>query len=186
MPSGAIVLESGVIAHEGEESFSAFVSLHRERARRLAWRLVGGDEAAAEDIAQDAFIKAYRNLKTFRGEASLETWFYRILVRQAQDYRRWRAVRTLWHNMWAQEPQAEERDFGDPGLRHRITAALERLSRRQREIFILVHFEGFTVQECADLLKKSVGTVKSHLHRALVTLREELADLQELQGEVRP
>jgi DNA-directed RNA polymerase specialized sigma24 family protein len=46
----------------------------------------------------------------------------------------------------------------------------------------LVHLEGFTVQECAELLGKPIGTVKSHLHRALTTLREELADLQELRG----
>lgn len=186
MLSGVTALESEPAAMERADSFSTFVALHRERARRLAWRLVGGDEAAAEDIAQDAFVKAYRGLGNFRGEASFETWFYRIVVRQAQDYRRWRAVRALWSHMWEQEPQAEGRDLGDPGLRRRIAAALDRLSRRQREIFILVHFEGFTVQACAELLRKPVGTVKSHLHRALVALRKELADLQESKGGVQP
>ena len=93
---GVGIAEMRVLPWEREECFSTFVALQRDRARRLAWRLVGGDEAAAEDVTQEAFVKAYQALDSFRGEASLETWFYRILVRQAHNYRRWRAVRTLW------------------------------------------------------------------------------------------
>ena len=66
---------------------------------------------------------------------------------------------------------------GDPVLRARIASALERLSRRQREAFVLVHMEGFTLRETAELLGRAEGTVKSHLHRALRTLREELEDV---------
>lgn len=176
-------MAKGVVPVEREERFSAFVASHRERARRLAWRLIGGDEAAADDVTQDALVKAYQALSSFREDSSLATWFYRILVRQAQNYRRWRAVRELWHGVAETEPADPSTDNpGDPGLRRRITKALDRLSRRQREAFILVHLEGFTVQECADLLGKPVGTVKSHLHRALVLLRHELADLHELVG----
>lgn len=173
--------ELGTMTAEREVCFSTFVVSQRDRARRLAWRLVGGDEAAAEDVTQDAFVKAYQALDDFRGEASLETWFYRILVRQAHNYRRWRAVRNMWHSP-SEEELADPTvvTLGDPGLRRRIATALDQLSRRQREAFILVHLEGFTVQECADFLGKPSGTVKSHLHRALVALRMELADLKEL------
>lgn len=184
---GVGVWETEVTAAEREERFSAFVASHRERARRLAWRLVGGDEAAAEDVTQDALVRAYQALPGFREDASLATWFYRILVRQAQNYRRWRAVRELWGGGWKEAPPAYSSDgFGDPGLRRRIARALDCLSRRQREAFILVHLEGFTVQESADLLGKPAGTVKSHLHRALTALRRELADLHEHSGDPRP
>jgi len=184
MGPGVDALAIEAAAAEREECFSAFVGSHRERARRLAWRLVGGDEAAAEDVTQDAFVKAYQALGNFRGDASLETWFYRILVRQAHNYRRWRAVRDVWNRTWAEDlPDSSAEILGDPGLRQRIAQALARLSHRQREAFILVHLEGFTVQECAELLGKPLGTVKSHLHRALTTLRIELADLQELIGD---
>ncbi len=181
---GVGIAEMGALPAEREACFSTFVTLQRDRARRLAWRLVGGDEAAAEDVTQEAFVRAYQALDRFRGEASLETWFYRILVRQAHNYRRWRAVRVLWHS----ESEAEPADptstvQGDPGLRRRIAQALDQLSRRQREAFVLVHLEGFTVQECADFLGKPSGTVKSHLHRALVRLRAELADLSEGTGD---
>ena len=181
---GVGIAEMGALPAEREECFGTFVALQRDRARRLAWRLVGGDEAAAEDVTQEAFVKAYQAFDRFRGEASLETWFYRILVRQAHNYRRWRAVRTLWQREGEEEfPDPTPAVQGDPGLRRRIAQALERLSRRQREAFVLVHLEGFTVQECADFLGKPSGTVKSHLHRALVKLRAELADLNEGPGD---
>jgi RNA polymerase sigma-70 factor (ECF subfamily) len=116
-----------------EERFAAFVVSHRDRARRLAWRLVGGDEGAAEDVCQDAFVKAYRALDRFRGDSSIETWFYRILVRQAHNHRRWRAVRERWGAVTDAEPRDPSPvGQGDPGLRRRIAEALSQLTRRQR------------------------------------------------------
>jgi RNA polymerase sigma-70 factor (ECF subfamily) len=67
--------------------------------------------------------------------------------------------------------------MSDPALRRRIASAIGHLSRRQREAFVLVHLEGFTVREAARLMARSQGTVKSHLHRALRALRAELDDL---------
>ncbi|MCY4387286.1 MAG: RNA polymerase sigma factor [Desulfurellaceae bacterium] len=178
------IAEMGALPAEREECFGTFVALQRDRARRLAWRLVGGDEAAAEDVTQEAFVRAYQALGRFRGEASLETWFYRILVRQAHNYRRWRAVRTLWQRESVEEPiDPTSAVQSDPGLRRRIAQALDQLSRRQREAFVLVYLEGFTVQECADFLGSPSGTVKSHLHRALVKMRTELADLNDETGD---
>jgi RNA polymerase sigma-70 factor (ECF subfamily) len=169
---------------EGVEArFGAFVHSHRERAVRLAWRLVGGDDAAAEDVAQDAFLRAYRALARFREESTLETWFYRILVRQAHNYRRWRAVRELWSRSASHDPRdPAPRGPGDPVIRRRISEALEQLTRSQREAFVLVHMEGFTVREASGLMRRTEGTVKSHLHRALRGLRRELGDLRSPDG----
>jgi RNA polymerase sigma-70 factor (ECF subfamily) len=183
MVAGAAAVETPVAAATLEQRFSAFVASHRDQARRLAWRLTGGDEAAADDVTQEAFVKAYRALGRFREDSKLETWFYPILVRQAHNHRRWRAVRQRWSGASSEEaadPSSEAP--GDPGLRRRIAEALGHLTRRQREAFILVHLEGFTVSECAELLGKPMGTVKSHLHRALRTLRAELADLHDFTG----
>jgi len=173
----------GLETSELELRFAAFVASHRDRARRLAWRLVGGDSGAAEDVAQDAFLRAYRSLGRFREEASLSTWFYRILVRQAANHRRWRSVRERlggWGNPDAPDPNTVP--AGDPALRQRIGDAMEGLTRRQREVFVLIHLEGFTVRETAGLLGRPEGTVKSHLHRALARLRRELSDLRESEG----
>lgn len=161
------------------ETFEAFVESHRDRAVRLAFRLVRGDEAAAEDVAQNAFLRAYRALADFRGDARVDTWFYRILVREAHRHRRWQAVRRLWTVAADDAPEpVDEHPDPDAGLRKRIAAALERLTAAQRETFVLVHLEGFSVSETAAILGKASGTVKSHLHRALATLREDLADLR--------
>jgi RNA polymerase sigma-70 factor (ECF subfamily) len=176
--AGALPLGAREDACSQEARFEAFVASHRERAVRLAWRLVGSDLDAAEDVVQDAFVRAYRALGRFRGEAGLGTWFYRILVRQAAHHRRWRAVRDRFGARDAPE-QGGATPYGDPGVRRRILKALENLTRAQREAFVLVHLEGFSVRESADLLGKPQGTVKSHLHRALRSLRQDLADLHE-------
>ena len=183
MMAEALVQDPPVVALELEQRFQMFVASHRDRARRLAWRLVGGDDAAAEDVVQEAFIKAYRALGQFREEASLATWFYRIVVRQAHNYCRWRTVRETWSALWQGGlPHAAAQESGDPLLRRRIAKALAQLSRSQKEAFVLVHMEGFSVREAAALMGKPEGTVKSHLHRALQALRSALADLAEDMG----
>ena len=180
---GVISLDMTAGAAEREEQFRALVESHRERAVGLAWRLLGGDLAAAEDVAQEAFLKAYRGLARFRGESTLDTWFYRILVRQAESHRRWRAVRALWSGEVVDDPaDPSPAVTGDPVVQRRIATALSRLPAGQRQAFVLVHLEGFTVEEAAGLLGKATGTVKSHLHRALKALRADLADLRELTG----
>lgn len=161
-----------------EDRFQAFVHSHRARAVSLAWRLVGGDSAAAEDVAQQAFLQAWKALPGFRDEALLSTWFFRILVRQAAAHRRWRTLFGLRRDRFEREPASSSATTGDAGLRRRIASALDTLSRNQREAFVLVHLEGFTVVEAAEVLGVAPGTIKSHLHRALTMLRTELADLE--------
>jgi RNA polymerase sigma-70 factor, ECF subfamily len=146
----------------------------------MAWQLVGGDRAAAEDVAQEAFMRAYSGLDRFRDEARLSTWFFKILVRQAHNHRRRQRLRRWWTPVQPADAPTDE-PSSDPALRKRIASAIERLSRGQREAFVLVHLQGFTVAETAGVLGKAPGTIKSHLHRALRTLRTELSDLDEEQ-----
>ena len=82
----------GGIGRDLEQRFDAFVNGYRDRAVRIAWRLLGGD-AAAEDVAQEAFARAYRGLARFRDDAKLSTWFYRILVNEVRRHQRWRMLR---------------------------------------------------------------------------------------------
>ncbi len=152
-------------------------------AVRLAWRLVGGDDALAEDVAQEAFLKAFRALPRFRGEAELSTWFYRVLVHQAHSSTRKRATRRRLMQLFHIRGDAKSESttpMRDPGLQRRIGLALMQLTRAQREVFVLVHMEGRSVTQTAQLLRKAPGTVKSHLHRALEKMRGELCDLSPL------
>lgn len=165
-----------------EQRFDAFVAEHRDRAVALAWRLLGGDRAAAEDVAQQAFVRAWRGLDGFRGDAKLSTWFHRILVRQVRSHQRWHGVRhklgLLSHDgevpvMPVHEPTP------DGGMQNRIAQAMKTLSAGQREAFTCIHLEGLTIEETAEVLGRAPGTIKSHLHRALKKLRSELEDLRE-------
>ena len=163
-----------------EARFSVFVETNRSRAIGLAWRLLGPDQHAAEDIVQQAFLKAWDKLEGFRGEAELSTWFYTIVIRQVRSHQRRMAIRRKFAFM--DRFDAARPAFapvGDTGLRQRISEALHCLSAGQREAFVLVHLEGYTITEAARVLNRSPGTIKSHLHRALKGLRERLGDLKE-------
>jgi RNA polymerase sigma-70 factor (ECF subfamily) len=169
---------SNAVSTERERRFEALVSEQRDRAIGLAWRMLGGDAAAAEDVAQEAFLRAYRGLASFREDAQLTTWFFRILVNEVQRHRRWRWVRERSAGEMPEEPRdPAARVDSDPMLRARMVRAIDRLSRGQREAFVLVHLEGMTIRETAEVTGRAVGTIKSHLHRALRALRSELADL---------
>ena len=168
------------VATDREARFAAFVADHREQAVRMAWRLTGGDQATAEEVAQEAFLRAHRALDRFRGEAALSTWFYRILVRQAANHRRWAGVRQYWGGLFKEDaPDPRPAPRGDPALRQRIDEAMDLLSPHQRAVFTLVHLEGFTVEETAEIVGCATGTAKSHLHRALKSLRVTLATARE-------
>jgi RNA polymerase sigma-70 factor (ECF subfamily) len=179
MEPTAQALEVRAASLEREQRFFAFVEAHQERAVRMAWRLIGRDHDAAEDVAQQAFFKAYRGLDRFRENSTLTTWFYRILINEARSHRRWRALRDRWHTVWVDDttPDPAPTANPDPALQRRLAAALDHLAHGQREVFVLVYLEGLTLEQTAAHLGKALGTVKSQLHRALRILRVELADL---------
>lgn len=175
-------------AEDREIRFEQLVREERERMVAMAYHLVGADREAAKDVAQEAFLKAYQALPGFREEASLRTWLIRIVINQAHKHRRSQALRSRLGMIWPgldRKPEPEpaaagplpDRKAEDKSDRARIAASLEKLSSGQRSAFALVHLEEMTVEEAAQVLKKSPGTIKSHLHRALAQLRRDLADL---------
>ena len=160
--------------------FRALVDEQQDAAIRTARRLLGGD-SAAEDVTQEAFLRAYKGLPRFRGDASLRTWFFRILIREVQRHKRWQVLRRIWSTDSTSEMDlpAAHRPSGDSALRRRIETAVDELPQRQREAFVLVHLEQFTVKEAAEMLGVTLGTAKVHIHRATKALRQSLGDLQE-------
>jgi RNA polymerase sigma-70 factor, ECF subfamily len=151
-----------------EQRFFALVEAHQERAVRVAWHLIGGDGDAAEDIAQQAFLKAYRGLHRFRDDAALATWFYRILVNEARSHRRWRMLRDHWHAIWAAEagPDSVAAASPAPGLQQRLAQALDRLTGTQREVFVLVYLEGFTLEQTDRPPRSPLGPLPRRARRA--------------------
>ncbi len=138
-----------------------------------------GDPVNAEDIAQDVFLKAYQNLKTFKPKASIYTWLYRIAVNTCIDYKRKVSFESMFRHQQHNEGIIENEPSRDPspeslyGSRQTVTAlkkALGKLSQKLKAVIIMKEVEGLSYEEIADTLDISIGTVKSRISRA----REEL------------
>ena len=145
--------------------------LHWPRAHRAAL-LVVHDTAAAEDIAQEAFVSALRSLDRFDRRRPFGPWLHRIVVNRAIDWSRTRALRN-------EAPLAAGLDSGDwdvPGspISDEIAAALVALDPDRRAVIVLRYLLDYTPGEIADLLELPRGTVNSRLRRALDELSEEV------------
>jgi len=173
-----------------QAGFETLMRHHAAKVVGLATRLLG-DRNEAEDLAHEAFLRLHRALPGFRGESSIATWLYRTTTRLAIDHlRRERLKRKLFffrqHDDDPDPLETVNDPRGNPGrdlqarqaMQH-LHQAMHKLSARQRAVFVLRHFEGLPLQEIADLLGLQTGTVKIHLHRAVTTLRAELADVYE-------
>jgi RNA polymerase sigma-70 factor (ECF subfamily) len=144
---------------------------HRRRVFSLTARIAGIEEA--EELTQEVFSKAFRALPHFRGDAQLSTWLYRMAVNAALTYStriKARARRSVTDEELVALP-ADNRPEGDPRLRDRLTAALERLPAGYRAVLVLHDVEGLQHEEIAKILGCRVGTSKSQLHKARAKMR---------------
>ena len=157
----------------------------------LLYRLTE-DPEEARDLTQETFLQAFRHLASFRGDADLRTWLYRIAVNQARNRWRWWKRRRRDRTVSLDAPVSEEIDTpfsaglkSDEGLdperqalaRERelmLYAALKSLSRPYREVIVLRDIEGLSYEEVAATLDLNVGTVKSRLNRGRTELRRRL------------
>jgi RNA polymerase sigma-70 factor (ECF subfamily) len=173
--------------------FALLVDRYKDRALTLALRLVRNREEA-EELVQDAFVRAYRNLRSFRGDSAFRTWFYRILYNVCMTSVRRRAKREPILYLDGQPEMYES--VPDTGM----TTALDQLEEKEiagilsdelgklpdkyRTALTLFYTEEMSYEEVGEIAGLPVGTVKSHLFRARSLLRERLVN--RLQEEVIP
>ncbi len=165
------------------DAFGELVRLHQDRLFTAMVHVVGCP-AEAEDVVQETFIRAYRKLDRFRGQANFYTWLYRIAFNRFVDRRRTqRPTRSLDAEMHQLEQRAtsEEQSPSRPlelqEQNLRVRQALAKLSESDRAILILREFEECDYTTIAEMLGLKVGTVRSRLHRARGHLLEELKSL---------
>ena len=164
-----------------EGAYDYLVTKYLKRVVSVAWNIVRNAHDA-EDLAQEAFVRAYRNLNRFREGEPFGPWIYRIVTNLALDVVKHQS-RFRHEEITGQEPAAR-RDLANlPAetneLAMRIDAALESLPEMQRVVARLSLVEGFDHPEIAGMMGLSEGTVRSHLSLARRKLREKLNDLYE-------
>jgi RNA polymerase sigma-70 factor (ECF subfamily) len=166
------------------EAFRALVEQHSRAVFRLAYRLTG-NEQDAEDVVQEAFLKAYTRLPQFEERAHFGTWVYRIASNCAFDVLRARPRR--------KEQPMEDEDGMDTSLRtdapgpdrlamsaevgRRLRFAMSRLSPTEKSAFVLRHYEGCSIEEIGAVLGSDTNATKSSIFRAVRKLREALQPL---------
>ena len=181
-------------AQNGERWASEeLVIRYQQKAYGIAYHLCGENSEDAQELTQEAFLRALRGLANFKGKSTFYTWFYRILINVCLDkrrcQRRWQRIFLPW---WpshrekesprqAPEEQADTRESTNPikaannkQLKRDIRKSLMSLPERQRVAFELKVLHGMSIREIARVMGAAEGTVKSHIFRATRFLREEL------------
>jgi RNA polymerase sigma-70 factor, ECF subfamily len=169
------------VLHGDAEAYGDLVARHMRRAFSVAYRILEHREDA-EDVVQDAFIRALERLDTLDRGRPFRAWYYRIVVNQALNFRRSRtrrATESIPGDARSTTP-SPELDADRAGLRERLHRALQQLTEKQRTIVQLADLEEFTSAEIAHILGMPDGTVRWHLHQARRALRQMLGPLEDV------
>ena len=168
--------------------FDEIVRRHQRRVYRFLFMMLR-DADEANNLTQECFLRAYQSLTTFRGESSLETWLLRIAANLVRDNARNRK-RSFWKRLLglgnedqsaaarvvSPHPSPEQRLLANEEVQA-IWRAVDELSEQQRAVFLMRFVEGMELSEIAEALGLRVGSVKSHLFRALQSVRERLREV---------
>ena len=154
------------------EAFAALVKQHQKMVHALAFRMTGSLDDA-EDLAQETFIRAYRQLASFRGDSKFSTWLCQITVNLSLNWRKRENRRDDIHSQWAENMMAEkvgQARFQDE-LSTRVQMALDRLPPKQRAAIVLTVYENCTHAEAAKLLKCTEATISWRVFAARQKLK---------------
>jgi len=157
-------------------AFEALYRRHHGRIYGLVWRLCGGSPALADDLLQEAFVKAWSKLDTFRGDSRFGTWLHRVSVNVALSDRRIRVRKARFETEMDETyertavgatdvPAAQQND---------LEQAIASLPERARTVLLLHDVEGYRHREIAEMTGMAEGSSKAHLHRARKLVRREL------------
>jgi RNA polymerase sigma-70 factor (ECF subfamily) len=165
-------VDAALAASGDVHAFERLYHGHVARIHSLARRMLGSDEA--DEATQDAFVRAWEKLGTFRGEAAFGTWLHRLAINVMLG-RRASSGRQRLRLVDGEEPlERTASRAASPELKLDFEAAIGRLPEGAREVFVLHDIEGFKHQEIAEMLGVATGTSKAQLHRARMALRRHL------------
>ncbi len=158
-----------------QEAFENLIRENQRMIHSLCYRLTGSMEDA-EDLAQDTFVQAYRNLAQFRAEAKVSSWLYRIAVNRCLNWRKYRQRQDQTHQEWSRHGPEVAHD--NTRQAQQIQEALMKLPAKQRAAIVLTTYDGLTHAEAARILGCSETTVSWRLFAARRKLKRLLKHLQ--------
>jgi len=174
-----------------KDAFRQLFEKYTEKIFYLSLNLTGNHQDA-EDLSQEVFIKMYKNIQQFKGEASLGSWLYRITVNTFLNTRNKKSFNIIRKSknldkvkIWdealsgAAVSDNPEESTQSVFIQKHINNALHKLSKKERTVFVLRHYNGIPLKEIAQQLNVSTGTVKSTLFRSLKKLQKELSFYKE-------
>jgi RNA polymerase sigma-70 factor, ECF subfamily len=174
-------------------AFGRLVAQYQDQVFNTCWRMCG-DRTEAEDLTQEAFVRAFQSIGGFWGRAKFSTWVFRIAVNLVISARRKKrnrvtysldeqregdsggGLRPIMDGLASDEATPERRAL-DQEQRRIVVEALGELDEESRHVVVLRDVESFNYEEIAEILEIPVGTVKSRLHRARLALRERLSGI---------
>ncbi len=168
-----------------QDAYRSLVERYSDFAYTVALRIVGS-EADAEDVAQEAFVRAHKALARFRGDSKFSSWLYRITVNRALTHLKRRRRRPQTVEMTSSprvEAEVRSHHAGDDPVRVvldeevalRVRRAVRTLPPQYRAVVTLFYLEEKSYKEVAEILGVPMGTLKTHLHRARAMLKRELS-----------
>ncbi|MBM6829234.1 sigma-70 family RNA polymerase sigma factor [Anaerotignum lactatifermentans] len=180
------------LARQGDmDAFEALILQHEKIVYNIAFRMMGGGEDV-KDMAQEVFLKVYRNLERFDGKSAFSTWIYRIAVNTCIDEIRKRKGKQTYSldaelededgnykKQFADEGGRPEEEILQKELRGEVLAALETLSPEHKAAVILRDIRGYSYEEIAEMIQMPLGTVKSRISRGRAQLKEEILKIRE-------
>lgn len=168
-------LVARVVATGEQHAFATLVRRHQSSVRALLRRLTAGDDALADDLAQETFMRAYRNLDRFRGDAKLSSWLYRIAYNLFLSHARKKSSQEM-----ALEEGQDARVAPDATslARHDLNQAFGVLKPEERFALALTYGQDLDHQEAAAALGIPLGTLKTHVRRGKEKLRKRLGAWQ--------
>jgi RNA polymerase sigma factor (sigma-70 family) len=166
-------LVARVLLDDDHHAFAELVRNHQSSVRGLLRQLVRTDVTLADDLAQETFVRAYKNLRSFRGEARFSTWLYRIAYNCFREEARKR--KELVGIDEAQLESEHDPQTTDPALRHDLVQALDALPLHERSAVVLCCQNGLSHDEAARALDIPLGTVKTNVLRGREKLKRALA-----------
>lgn len=179
--------DAQLVAHslaQDHEAFGRLIDRHAATIVNLAYRMVG-NRAEAEDLAQEAFVAAFKALPTFRADSKFSTWLYRIASNKCKDWLRVKRPGQGQHDVDVDEQLdlqvAEDRTpetlLSQQQVAQELEQAIQRLPPLYREAFVLKHVEGLSYEEMEEILGVSGDTLKMRVYKGRVQLSRELAAL---------